>query len=275
MGFGVQIGNYTGQPKPKPYGSGSTTSSGITQGAPWETSGVPTTTPTPTSGGTGAPFSGEDFSRTVTPKPGGGGSRSNRSKSGGSEALASTVGEAGTGLLDPSSDYYQRLVEGMKSRIGKEAGGNYRAAALRAAQGGFGGGQSGELMDMQADIGRAGLEAQGEAGANLRLEAPKTGASMALGAGGLTLGGEQLEEGGRQFDVGTEEGARQFNQAQQQQAGQFGQSLGQRQTEFGGSQGNIAAANQLQADQFQASQQQQAAQFQQQMDFAMQQLYGS
>ncbi len=193
---------------------------------------------------------------------------------GGSAGAAGAVGEAGAGLLDPGSEYYQRLMEGMKGRIGKEAAGQQRSAALRAAQGGFGGGQSGELMDVQGNIGRAGLEAQGEAGANLRLEAPKLGANMALGAGGLALGGEQLAEGGRQFDVGSAEGARKFDQSQSQQQGQYDTSMGQQQIEYGGSQGNIAAALQQQADQFAASQSQEDDQLQQQIDFAMEQLYG-
>ncbi len=187
---------------------------------------------------------------------GGGGAGSGAGAGGGgggtsgmaSAETAGNVAKAGAGLLNPGSDYFQRLMDGMKTRLGKESGAKYRSAALRASQGGFGGGQSGELMDVQGDISRAGIEAGGEAGANLRLEAPKLGAGMALGAGGLQLGGEQLIEGGRQFDKGLTEGARKFDTGLDWQKDAFGQNMGQRQTEFGAGQGNISADRQMQMD---------------------------
>lgn len=182
---------------------------------------------------------------------------------GSSGQIAGGVASYGEGLMDPGSDYYQRLVDGMKTRIGKESAGMQRGNAIRAAQSGFGGGMSGNLMAANQDVNVAGMEAQGEAGAGMRLEAPKLGAGMALGAGGLKLGGEQLAEGGRQFDEGLD-----WNKDA------FGQSLGQQQLEHGAAQGQFASAQQQQADEYAASAAAQEAQFQQQMDFAMEQLYG-
>lgn len=182
---------------------------------------------------------------------------------GASQQTAGAVAQAGTGLLDPQSDYFQRLMDGMKSRLGKESAAKQRSAALRAAQSGFGGGASPELMAAQRDIGVGGLEAMGEAGANLRLAAPQLGGQLALGGGRLQLGGEQLGERARQFDVGLAEGGRQFDVG-----------MGQRQTEFGGTQGMQAAGMQQQYDIFQQQQAQQQRQFDDQMQFAMEQLYG-
>ena len=238
----------------------------------------------PTSGSSGSPPPGQPSDRFGTLNPtassgtpsgkggsgagggrGPGGGEGGGSGAGGSASgdLASAVGEAGTGLLDPNSDYYQRLMDGMKTRLGKESEAAQRAAALRASRSGMGAGASPELLETQGEIGIGGLNAQGEAGANLRLEAPKLGAGMALGAGNLALGGEQLTEGGRQFDEGLA-----WNKDS------FGQNMDQRQTEYGGNMGNAAADRQAQADATAASAATAEAQFQQQMDFAMQQLYG-
>ena len=117
---------------------------------------------------------------------------------------------AGRGMMDPGSDYFQQLASEMQGQIGQSAAASQRAAALRGAQSGFGGGQGGEVMQTAADIGQSGLEAQGQAMANLRLEAPKLGAEMLGSTFGTHLGMEQLGEGSKQFSAGLGEGARQF-----------------------------------------------------------------
>lgn len=169
-----------------------------------------------------------------------------------SGATAEKLAGAGLDLMDPGSDYFKRLMDGMKKRIGKESAAAGRAAALRSAWSGMGAGASPELLDVQGDIAQSGLEAQGQAGAGLRLAAPQLGAQIAQGGGQLALGRESLEEGSRQFGAGLGEQARQFDTG-----------LTQRQTEFGANTGLAQNAQQQQWDMFQ-----------QQMDLAMKQLYG-
>lgn len=185
-----------------------------------------------------------------------GGGRAGRGMAGGagvsSGDLASAVGQAGKGLLDPGSDYFQRLMDTMKTRLGKESEAQQRSAALVGAQSGFGGGMSPEMLEAQKRTGVAGMEAMGEAGAGLRLAGPQLGGQLALGAGGLALGGERLA----------------------QEESQFGRGLRQRQTEFGGGLGMQQAGMQQQYDIFQQQQAQQQRQFDEQMQFAMDQLYG-
>lgn len=125
----------------------------------------------------------------------------------------------GQGLMDPGSDYYKQLSQTMQEQIGKQAAAQGRAAALRGAWGGLGGGASPELLATQADIAQAGLGAQGAAEAQLALRAPQMGAGMLQSTFGPELGLQQLAEGSRQFGAGMGERARQYggNLALQQQ----------------------------------------------------------
>jgi hypothetical protein len=88
----------------------------------------------------------------------------------------------GSGLLDPGSDLSQRYMEQLGEDIGGQTDAAERAAAYRAAQGGFGAGASPELLSMQQDIGVAGQEAYGDAASNFLMQAPGMGME-ALGAG--------------------------------------------------------------------------------------------
>lgn len=124
--------------------------------------------------------------------------------------LLSSVGGAGAGLLDPNSDYFRRLMEKMEAQMGRQTGARQQGAALRAARSGFGGGQSGELMAANRDIGVAGERAYGEAGANLLLEAPKIGGELASRAIGPMTDLERLGEQSSQFSSGQAEDARKF-----------------------------------------------------------------
>lgn len=154
---------------------------------------------------------------------------------GGSPELEGDLGvmsERGRGLMDPESDYYKRLSAEMQRQIGGQAGAQQRSAALRGAWGGLGGGMGGEVMQTQADIGQAGLEAQGLAESGLALQAPQIGAGMLQSTFGPQLGLSGLEEGSRQFGAGLGEQSRQFGaglgleqQRMAQQAGQFGAGM--------------------------------------------------
>lgn len=142
------------------------------------------------------------------------------------------MSEYGRGLMDPESDYYKRLSAEMQRQIGGQAGAQQRSAALRGAWGGLGGGMGGEVMQTQADIGQAGLEAQGRAESGLALQAPQIGAGMLQSTFQPQLGLSGLGEGSRQFGAGMGEQSRQFGaglglQQQQmaQQAGQFGAGM--------------------------------------------------
>ncbi len=161
-----------------------------------------------------------------------------------------TLAQAGTGLLDPSSDYYQRLNEGMRAQIGQESGAAQRAAALRAAQSGMGVGASPELLETQGLIGRGGLQAMGAASADLRLRAPELGGQLTAATFGPT-----------QQQFGRDEQSKQFGFGQAQQAGQFGAGLASGQWGTG-----------LQAAQAQQGQAAQQAQFQAQLTQQQQQL---
>jgi hypothetical protein len=151
------------------------------------------------------------------------------------QSLIDPLASTGQGLLDPSSAYHQRMQSQLSEGIGKTSAAQQRAAALRAAQAGMGGGASPELLETQADIGRSGLEATGDAYGRAML-------------GGMELGGQQL---------GT---------ALSGQLGQQGQQL---QGYLAQQQG---AANQ-EAQRFQAALEQQR--MQQQMLLQQMQMYGS
>lgn len=132
---------------------------------------------------------------------------------GGDPELSGNLGylsEYGKGLMDPGSDYYQRLSQAMQRQIGGQAAAGQRAAALRGAWGGLGGGMGGEVMQTAADIGQAGLEAQGMAESGLALRGPQMGAGMLQATFGPGLGLQQLGEQSRQFGAGLGEQARQY-----------------------------------------------------------------
>lgn len=129
------------------------------------------------------------------------------------------------GMMDPNSDYYKRLSSAMQEQIGKQTAAQQRAAALRAAQSGLGGGMGAERMATTADIGQAGLEAQGQAEANLALQAPQLGMQGLQSTFSPYLGVQQLGEQSRQFGANLGEQARQFGAgmglSQQQMAQQM------------------------------------------------------
>jgi hypothetical protein len=151
--------------------------------------------------------------------------------------------EAGAGLLDPDSEYYQRLVGGMREQIGKQTAASQRSQALRQAY--SGGGATGEAQMNVADIGQAGLEAEGQAAADMRLKAPGMGADI--------LGNVTAQRGGlEQYGHGAYQQGSQYGHGAAQQAGQFGAQLGVEQQ-------RIAAQNDL------AQQQMAQANYQQQM----------
>lgn len=129
------------------------------------------------------------------------------------------LAQYGQGLMQPGSDYYQRLSQAMQQQIGGQTEAQQRAAALRSAWSGLGGGASPELMATTGQLGQAGLEAQGAAEAGLALQAPQIGAGMMQStfAPGVNL--QQLGEQSRQFGAGLGEQARQYggNLALQQQ----------------------------------------------------------
>ena len=169
----------------------------------------------------------------------------------------------GKGLMDPNSDYYKRLSAGMQQQIGGQAAAGERASALRGAWSGFGAGASPEQMMTSADIKQGGLEAQGQAEANLRLQAPQIGAGMLQSTFAPQLGYGQLQEGSRQFGAGLAE-----------QSSQFGAGLGESQRQFGANVGlqQQGMANQIAQLQAQMSQEAnmfnaQAQQQQQQMEY--------
>lgn len=131
---------------------------------------------------------------------------------------------AGQGMLDPGSDYYQRLSQAMQGQIGGQMEAQRRAAALRGAWSGFGAGASPEMLATQGDISQAGLGAQGAAEAGLALQAPGMGMQAMQGTFAPLLGIQQLGEQSRQFGAGMGERARQFGigtgMQQQQMAAQ-------------------------------------------------------
>lgn len=168
----------------------------------------------------------QEFMRTgVHPGTGakvGGGSGVGGGVGGGGATLGGnleSMSNAGQGLMEPGSDYYQRLSQAMQQQIGGQSAAQQRSAALRAAQSGLGAGASPELMMTTGDIAQGGLEAQGMAESGLALQAPQLGASMLSSTFNPMLGMQQLAEGSRQFNQGFGENQRQFgiNTAMQQQ----------------------------------------------------------
>jgi hypothetical protein len=161
------------------------------------------------------------------------------------QGLVDPLAQAGKGLLDPSSAYHQRMQSQLSEGIGKTSAAQQRAAALRAAQAGMGGGASPELLETQADIGRSGLEATGDAYAQAML-------------GGMTAGGQMLSSG-MQGQLGLS-GQQQQGYIAQQQAKQRQQEMQQQ------------AAQRQQEMQFQQQLEQQR--MQQQIFMQQMQMYG-
>ncbi len=154
---------------------------------------------------------------------GGGGGGSPTSAGGMAQGMWDVAG----GFMDPDSDFFQQMMQRQRQAMGAQTAGQQRSAALAGAEGGFGGGASPEMMQMQAQYGAAGTEALGGALTDLQLAAPQLGLQYGQVAGGLQMGqqgqdiqqkqfGQTFGEGQRQFDVGT-------GLTQQQMANQSGQ----------------------------------------------------
>jgi hypothetical protein len=178
----------------------------------------------------------------------------------------------GKGMLDPDSDYYQRLSQGMAQRIGAQSAAQQRAAAMRGAWGGFGAGASPERLQTQADLGQAGMEATGQAEAGLRLAAPQIGAQMLQSTFNPQLGYNQLTEGSRQWAGSLGEQSRQFGYGQQAQQNQFGANLALQQQQMANQMAQAQAGYSQQANMFNA--QMQADQQRMQWEAMMNQMAG-
>ncbi len=121
----------------------------------------------------------------------GGGGMSSASPYGAAGESAGTLQDFGTGLLDPESDLSKRWMEQLRENIGGATDAAQRAAGYQAAQSGFGGGASPEVLEMQNELGVAGREAEGTAASDYLLRAP----SMGIGALGTALGGQTQMRG--------------------------------------------------------------------------------
>lgn len=99
---------------------------------------------------------------------------------------ADTLQDYGTGLLDPNSPESQRWMEELREQIGRSTEADQRASGYMAAQSGFGGGSSPEVLEMQQNLGVAGREAEGQAASDFILRAPTLG----VDALGRALGGQ-------------------------------------------------------------------------------------
>ncbi len=191
-----------------------------------------------------------------TPGAGGGGAGGGGAGGGVGGSLGGNLdamSRMGKGLMDPGSDYYKRLSQSMQQQIGAQSAAQQRAQALRGAWSGLGAGASPEQMASSAQIGQAGLEAQGRAEAGLALQAPQLGMQALGSTFSPYVNIEQLGEQSRQFGAGL---------ANQQ--GQFGANLGLQQQQAG-----VNAA--MQQQQLAAQQAWQQAQMQQQAQQQQQQ----
>lgn len=108
--------------------------------------------------------------------------------------MVQSLQRAGEGLLDPNSPYSKKLMESIMRGIGQASKASQRAATLDAIRGGFGSGQSAELLESQSDIARGGEEAMGEAAAGMYLGAPELGGRLLSPAlsGEIGLQGQRL-----------------------------------------------------------------------------------
>lgn len=169
------------------------------------------------------------------------------------------------GLMEPGSDYFTRLADQLQGRIGKQSQAAQRAAALRGAYSGFGGGMSPESMQSAADIAAGGQEAMGAAGADLALRAPQLGIQAMQGTFQPQLGWGQLGEQSRQFGQNLSQRERQMAE----QSRQFGAGLGMQGTQMSNQMGlaqqQIAAQQAWQQAQIQQQQQAQQNQYMMQM----------
>ena len=105
------------------------------------------------------------------------------------------LGNAGAGLLDPSSAYSQRMRSEISEGIGQNTAAQQRGSALRAAGSGMGYGGSPELLEVQGQIGQEGMRAQGQADASAILGGQQLGGQMlgsAMG-GAIGLQGQALQ----------------------------------------------------------------------------------
>lgn len=138
---------------------------------------------------------------------------------------AGTLADAGAGLLDPSSAYSRRMRSEISEGIGQQTAAQQRSAALRAAQSGLGAGASPELMEMQGEIGREGLRAQGDADAQAVLGGMQLGGNMLGAALGpqTTLQGHNLSGFLTQQQLGANQSLQ--NQALQHQSAMQQQQL--------------------------------------------------
>lgn len=127
------------------------------------------------------------------------------------------------GLMQPGSDYFKRLADQLQGRIGAQGEAAQRATALRGAYAGFGGGMSPEAMQAAGDIGAAGQQAMGAAGADLALAAPQLGLQAMQGTFAPQLGWGQLGEQAREFGLGQQLSREQLAE----QSRQYGAGLGQ------------------------------------------------
>lgn len=155
-----------------------------------------------------------------------------------------TMAQHGKDFLDPNSPYFQQLMEGMRQQIGQQSGAAQRAQSLRNVWSGGSGG--GELMESAGDIGRAGLNAAGNASADLRMRAPQMGAQMLQS----TFNPTQQQFSRTQQD-------RQYGHGSAQQDAQFGAGLASNQWETGGNWAMQQQANAANDARFQAEMQMQ------------------
>jgi len=109
---------------------------------------------------------------------------------------ADTLQDYGTGLLDPESEESKRWMEELREYIGRSTDASQRASGYMAAQSGFGGGTSPEVLEMQQNLGVAGREAEGQAASDFMLKAPTLGVN-ALG----TAGGFQTQMRGQDLNA--------------------------------------------------------------------------
>ena len=165
MSSGTGAGRGTGAYRPRyglGFGGGTPQSGGATQGGSRIQQGrAPTAAPAPSPSTPGA-----------TPY-------------GAAGQSADTLADFGSGLLDPESDMSKRWMEELRENIGRSTDAGQRAAGYQAAQQGFGGGASPEMLEMQQMLGVAGQEAEGQAASDFMLQAPGMGVdalSRAMGA---------------------------------------------------------------------------------------------
>lgn len=113
----------------------------------------------------------------------------------GARDITSTMSGYGKGMLDPNSEYSKRMQEVLTGRIGEETEASKRLAAFQASQAGMGGGGSPELMAMLGDIDIAGMEAGGQASAEMMGQMPGMGLDFLGGAlqGELGISGQDLQ----------------------------------------------------------------------------------